>query len=121
MRTVYAIQPSVVLRAGQTPVGCYDDIISRVCRWVEVRYERNKFNQPGPIVVSVPRDGAIMTPIDGHAIRGQIQAADESQLFTLEWTHPHYPDTSTQWATTVVVARVGNAIQMAVSCAGWGD
>ena len=64
--------------------------------------------------VSVPVDGSSLAPIQGHTLIGSLRTAENTELFTLEWTHPADDDPSTAWVTGCIVARCGDLVQAAV-------
>ena len=109
MRTIYAIQLQPRLRTAQPASTGFDDLLERICRWVQTKYDRAWHTS-----VTVSRDGTEVTPLTGHSIKGRRQAAENSELFTLDWLHPADGDASSTWAITAVLARKGDDLQFAL-------
>ena len=109
MRTIYAIQLHVCPPDTWTPGDCFADLVTRIGQWVEGKYQR-QWNAR----VSLRADGCSATPLPGHHLLGTMRVAENTELFTLEWTHPADDDPSTAWVTNCVVARHGQLVQLAV-------
>ena len=107
MRTIYALQLQIVPTMNE-PSACFHDLIGKVGQWVEEKYSR-----AWSMAISMPRDGSSIVPTDGHMLRGTSRAADDAELFSLEWSHPA-DDPSTAWVTNCTVARHRNAVQFAI-------
>ncbi len=109
MRTVYASQYEVTPNPGQSAVDCFEDLKSRIRIWVENKYESTwktaiKFPSPGPYV----------EPLNGHRLQVEQKKVNDVDLIILDWAHPHDRDLSVQWATTCLLARINDAVEIAI-------
>src|SRR5213594_3501547 len=109
MRTIYAIQLQITPPNGQEAAAAFTDLSVRICQWVDKKYKR-----AWSTTVSVPVDGPSLTPLADHFIQTVSRAAVDSQLFSLDWTHPADGDSSTAWVTNCIVARHGDLIHVAI-------
>jgi hypothetical protein len=109
MRTIYAIQLHVAPPDGHAASAVFTDLSTSMRQWVEGNYLR-----AWATTLSVPIDGQALTPLADHSIRALSRAAADSELFSLDWTHPADADPSTAWVTNVVIARHGDLLQAAI-------
>ena len=109
MRTVYAMQLEVVPCEGESTVACFNNLVGKIDKWVEGRYQ-HAWNT----AVSMPLDGSLVRPIEGHSLRGTSKSADNCELFSFEWSHPADGDPSASWLTNCIVARHADSIQFAI-------
>lgn len=109
MRTIYAIQLQITPQEGQSAVDSFTDLVGKIGQWVEEKYQR-----AWKTIVSMPYDGKTLVPIQEHALHGTSRMTADTELFTLEWTHPADNDPSTAWVTNCIVARHDNLVQVAV-------
>ena len=108
MRTVYATQFQIEPNDGRGGTEVLLDVQSRVTKWVSDKYDR-AWRHP----VTIAFDGEPSVPIAGHLLRGRLLSAGDTDLLTLDWSHPHDHDPSLEWITNVVAGRQTNQVAVA--------
>jgi len=109
MRTVYAVQLGVSPLDDKTVDECFEEMVAAVREWVACKCKR-----AWALDVDLTPDTVSLAPLPGHAIRAQSRAMDGSNLFNLDWAHPHDYDKSTSWAISCTVARAGGAVEVSL-------
>jgi hypothetical protein len=115
MRTVYAIQFTVLPEPAESVADCVSRLRDTVAAWIRRKYETVWSTQ-------VELDGASvqLEPRPQHALSLTEEAAGESSLTTVDWRHPHEDrdpaksDDKLQWHTQVIVARNESSVQLQI-------
>src|SRR5438067_3355439 len=109
MGTIYTMQLQVTPQNGKRDPDVYGDLISKIGRWVEGKYQR-----AWKTAVSMPTDENSLVPMQGHTVSVTSRITQDAGLFTLDWTHPADDDPSTAWVANAIVGRNGDVVQIAV-------
>lgn len=107
MRTVYAVQLGIDSRDGTSPDQVYSQLRDRCSGWIVQKYKRTWGKD-----IALPADDAVHAPVEGHTLRVNERSHESSQLFTLEWGHPHDQDPSSTWITGITIARHGDDVEL---------
>lgn len=109
MRTVYAVQFGIDARDGSSPEEVFKQVRDRCIEWVTQAYKR-KWGKD----VDLAANDAPQSPAEGHSLRSSERSVEDSQLFFIDWGHPHDQDPSSTWMTGITVSRHAGEVEIGI-------
>lgn len=115
MRTVYAIQFSVLPKPTESVADCASRLRDTVAGWI-----RRKYDTVWSTRLELDGESVQLEPRPQHALSLTEESAGESSLTTVDWRHPHEDrdpaksDDKLQWHTQVIIARNESSVQLQI-------
>lgn len=107
MRTVYALQFEIDQHELISTSDLFERLVAKLNNWIREKYERK-----WQTLVEVDWNSDPLTPHPGHRITANRRSVQESELITLDWSHPADNDPTLQWQTSCVFGKISDRIQV---------